>query len=130
MASAGAPMLRAVLAGLLIALALATPISDPLGGLLFWQGTEISDGRRDWLALWPLLSMLAAVAAAAMAFHQRNRGLLFVGLAGVLMQLGHFYYQLGVGLLVKSLVMLLMGTGLLLAARYARPLPAAAEPQP
>jgi hypothetical protein len=120
MARSAAPLLRALLIGLLVALALATPLSNPLAGLLIWQGGAISDGSRSWLALWPLLSLFTALIAAGLAFHQRSRSLLAVCLFGVLLHVGHFYLQLGVGLLEKSLVMLLMGAGLLLAARYGR----------
>jgi hypothetical protein len=113
MASAQAPLLRAVLIGLLLALAFATPLSDPLAGLL---SVQESDGERNWLALWPMLSLFAAGAAAAVAFQQRMRVMVAVCLFGVLLHLVHFYYALGVGLLAKSLLMLVMGSGLLIAA--------------
>ena len=64
MARTASPMLRALLIGLLLSLALATPLSNPFGGLLIGQGVAISDGSRDWLALWPLLSLFTGLIAA------------------------------------------------------------------
>jgi hypothetical protein len=113
MSGVQAPLLRAVLLGLMLALAFATPLSDPLAGLLWVQE---SDGKRNWLALWPLLSLFAAAAAAAVAFQQRMRVMLAVCLCGLLLHLAHFYYALGVSLLAKSLLMVVMGAGLLIAA--------------
>lgn len=114
MGSAHAPLLRAVMLGLLLSLAFATPLSDPLAGLL---SAPESDGQRNWMALWPLLSLFAAAAAAAVAFQQRLRVLVAVCLFGVLLHLAHFYYALGVSLLAKSLLILAMGVGLLIAAQ-------------
>lgn len=114
MASRSSELLRAVLIGVILALAFATPLSDPLGGFVFRE----SDGSRDWLALWPLLSLLAACAAAAVAFQQRARLLLAACLLGLLVHVASFYYALGVSLLAKSLVMLLMGAALLGAAYW------------
>ncbi|WP_395789392.1 DUF4401 domain-containing protein [Aquimonas sp.] len=116
MGRAQAPFLRAVLLGLMLALAFATPLSDPLAGLL---GVQESDGRRNWLALWPLLSLFAAGAAAAVAavaLQQRMRVMVAVCLFGLLLHLANFYYALGVSLLAKSLLMVVMGAGLLIAA--------------
>ena len=112
MATRWAEPLRAALVGVILALAFATPLSDPFGGLLLRE----SDGSRDWLALWPLLSLLAAGVAAAVAFQQRARLLLGAGLLGLLVHVASFYFALGVSLLAKSLLMLLMGAALLAAA--------------
>lgn len=109
MATRWAGLLRATLIGLILALAFATPLADPLGGLF----VRDSDGSRDWMALWPLLSLGAALVATAVAFHQRLRVLFGVCLFGLLVHVAHFYYALGVSLIAKSLVMLLMGAGLL-----------------
>lgn len=104
-----AALARALIAAVLITLAFATPLSDPFAG---WFVRE-SDGARDWLALWPLLSLLAAAAAAAIAFQQRARILLALCLGGVLLHVGHFYFALGVSLLTKSVFMLAAGLALL-----------------
>lgn len=112
LASRWSGFLHSALGALVVALALVTPLADPLGGL-FWRE---SDGARNWLALWPLLSMFAAAVAAAVCFQQRRRGLLMVSLMGLLVHVGHFYYLLGVSLIAKSALMLLIGIGLLLLA--------------
>jgi hypothetical protein len=104
-----AALIRAMITAVLITLAIATPLTDPFAG---WFVRE-SDGARNWLALWPLLSLLASAAAAAIAFHQRAHVLLAFCLAGVLLHAGHFYYALGVSLLSKSVLMLLAGLALL-----------------
>ena len=109
MATVWSGVLRAASTGILLALAFATPLSDPLGGLVLRE----SDGSRDWLALWPLLSLLAAGVAAAVAFQQRARLLLGACVLGLLVHVASFYYALGVSLLAKSMVMLLMGLALL-----------------
>lgn len=109
MATPWAETLRAALIGVILALAFATPLSDPFGGLLLRE----SDGSRDWLALWPLLSLLAAGAAAAVAFQQRARLLLGACLLGLLVHVAGFYFALGVSLLAKSLLLTMMGAVLL-----------------
>lgn len=109
MASAWSGVLRSALIGVVLALAFATPLSDPLGGLVLRE----SDGSRDWLALWPLLSLLAAGVAAAVAFQQRARLLVGACVLGLLVHVASFYYALGVSLLAKSMVMVGMGLALL-----------------
>lgn len=109
MATRWAGLLRSLIVGLILALAFATPLADPLSGFV-WRD---SDGSRDWMALWPLLSLVAGMVATAVAFHQRLRVLLAVCLFGLLLHVGHFYYALGVSLLAKAVVMLLMGASLL-----------------
>lgn len=109
MATHWADLLRAAVIGLALALAFATPLADPFAGLF----VRDSDGSRDWLALWPLLSLMAAGVATCVAFHQRMRALLAVCLSGLLLHVAHFYFALGVSLLAKSVVMLLMGAALL-----------------
>lgn len=116
MATHWSPLLRAALIGLCVALAFATPLADPLAGVFIRE----SDGSRDWLALWPLLSLFAAGAAAAVAFQQRMRALLALCLAGMLLHVAHFYFALGVSLLAKSVWMLLMGAALLGLAYWLR----------
>lgn len=109
MATRSAGLLRATLAALIVALAFATPLAQPFDGLLARE----SDGSRDWLALWPLLSLGAAGIATAVAWHQRQRVLTGLCFAGLLVHVGHVYYALGVSLIAKSVVMLLTGAGLL-----------------
>lgn len=109
MATRAAGLLRSALAALIVALAFATPLTQPFDGLL----TRESDGSRDWMALWPLLSLAAAGVAIAVAWQQRQRVLIGWCGAGLLLHVAHFYYALGVSLIAKSAVMLLMGVGLL-----------------
>jgi hypothetical protein len=111
-------VLRPVLTGLLIALALASPASHPLDGLAFW---ETAAQRTSWLALWPLLSLAAAVWALWLAHRVRSRALMGTAIAGALLHVFHFYALLGVTLLAKSVVMIVLGLALLgLAAALRR----------
>jgi hypothetical protein len=109
-----APALRPVLTGLVVGLAFATLASQPFESFRWWGGGEIAQG---WLALWPLLSAGAALAAVAAAFALGQRALLGAGALAALLHVSHFYYALGTGLLLKSLLMLAMGGAMLLAAR-------------
>lgn len=106
--------LRPVLTGLIVGLAFATLASQPFESFRWWGGGEVAQG---WLALWPLLSALAALAAVAAAFALGQRALLGAGVLAALLHVSHFYYALGAGLLLKSLLMLAMGGAMLLAAR-------------
>ncbi len=103
-------IIRPALTGLIIGLAFATLISQPFE-LFGWSGRNSSD--RGWLALWPLLSALAATAAVAAGFALRSRALMGIGIIGALLHISHFYYALGTTLLMKSLIMLLMGAAML-----------------
>jgi Domain of unknown function (DUF4401) len=109
-----APVLRPVLSGLLVGLAFATLASQPFEEFRWWGDAA---ARPDWLALWPLLSAGAALAAVAAAFALRSRALMGACIAAVLLHVSHFYYALGTSLLLKSVLMLAMGAALLLAAR-------------
>lgn len=109
MATRASGLLRATTAALIVTLAYATPLTQPFAGLI----TRDSDGSRDWLALWPLLSLLAAGVATAAAWQQGQRALLGLCGAGLLVHLAHVYYALGISLIAKSVVMLLMGAALL-----------------
>jgi len=115
-----APVLRPALTGLIVGIAFATLISYPLESFRWWGNAPV---RTDWLALWPLLSAAAALGAVAAAFALGSRALMGAGIVAVLLHVSHFYYALGTSLLLKSLLMLLMGVALLLAARWlaARP---------
>lgn len=116
MATRAAGLARATLAALLVALAFATPLTQPFAGLI----TRESDGSRDWLALWPLLSLFAAGIALAVAWQQGQRILAGLCGAGLLLHVAHVYYALGVSLIAKSVVMLLTGAGLLALAAWLR----------
>ncbi len=109
-----APVLRPALTGLVIGIAFATLLSYPLESFRWWGSAPV---RTDWLALWPLLSAGAALAATAAAFAVCNRALMGACIVAALLHVSHFYYALGASLLLKSLLMLLMGMALLAAAR-------------
>jgi hypothetical protein len=115
-----APVLRPALTGLVVGIAFATLLSYPLESFQQWGNAPV---RTDWLALWPLLSAGAALAAVAAAFALGSRALMGGCIVAVLLHVSHFYYALGTSLLLKSLLMLLMGAALLFAARWlsARP---------
>jgi hypothetical protein len=106
-------VLRPVLTGLLVALALASPASHPLDGLAFWE-TEAA--RTSWLALWPLFSLGAALWALWLAHRVRSAPLVGTAIAGALLHVFHFYMLLGLPLLTKSLVMMLLGAVLVAGA--------------
>jgi hypothetical protein len=109
-----APTLRPVLTGLIVGLAFATLASQPFESFRWLGAAPVAQG---WLALWPLLSALAALGAIAAAFALGQRALLGAGVLAVLLHVAHFYYALGTSLLLKSLLMLAMGGAMLLAAR-------------
>ena len=109
-----APVLRPALTGLIVGVAFATLISYPLESFRWWGSAPV---RTDWLALWPLLSAGAALAAGAAAFALGSRALMGACIVAVLLHVSHFYYALGTSLLLKSLLMLLMGAALPFAAR-------------
>lgn len=114
---------RPVLTGLLTALALGTWSSEPFATLTFWA--PAGEVPENWLAVWPLLGVAAALFAAVCAQQLRHRPLIGVAIAGALMHVVQFYYLLGVMLVVKSYFMLAVGAVLLLAARWLRLRPAA-----
>ncbi len=109
-----AATLRPVLSGLIVGLAFATLASQPFESFRWWGGGEVAQG---WLALWPLLSALAALAAVTAAFALGQRALLGAGVLAALLHVSHFYYALGTSLLLKSLLMLAMGGAMWFAAR-------------
>jgi energy-converting hydrogenase Eha subunit E len=110
-----AALVRPILSGLIVGLACATLASQPFEGwrALFERGAP----PPDWLALWPLLSALGALGALAAAFALHSRALIGACVAAALLHVAHFYYALGTGLLLKSLLMVAMGGVLLFAAR-------------
>ncbi|MFO7305551.1 MAG: DUF4401 domain-containing protein [Gammaproteobacteria bacterium] len=102
---------RPALSGMLVALALGTWLSEPFGALRFWDASST-----NWLALWPLLGAGAALLAAVNAFRLRHRALVGLGIAGALLHVVHFYFLLGVSLLLKSAILLVVGAALLAVA--------------
>ena len=118
MASGAHRLARPVLTGLLVALALGTWTSEPFAALTFW--TPSTDMPVNWLVLWPLLGVAAALFAGLCAFRVRHHAMLGVAIAGALLHLVQFYYLLGVPLVVKAYVMVGVGVVLLLAARALR----------
>jgi hypothetical protein len=118
MATSTRRMARPALTGLLIALAVGTWSSEPFAAFsIRAPGTEAAT---NWLAVWPLLGVAAALFAALCAFRLQHRAMLGVAIAGALLHVMQFYYLLGVSLVVKSYVMLAVGAGLLVAARRLR----------
>jgi len=106
---------RAAQSGLLMALAIATWASEPLGSLVFW--TPSGAAYVNWLVLWPLLGAATALFAAICAYRLQNRALVGLAIAGALLHVMQFYYMLGTTLVVKSMIMLAVGAVLIVAAR-------------
>ncbi|MBT8488131.1 MAG: DUF4401 domain-containing protein [Gemmatimonadetes bacterium] len=106
---------RPAITGLLVALSIGTWTSEPFAALSFWVPTEVAT---SWLSLWPLLGVAAALFAALSAYRLQSRALIGVAIAGALLHVVHFYYLLGVRLVVKSYIMLAVGVLLVLAARH------------
>lgn len=104
---------RPALSGAIGALTLATWLSEPFGNMPLLSSNFDAP---NWLALWPLLGTGTALYAAACAFRLRSRSLLGLAIAGGLLHAMQFYYVLGTTLVVKSAVMVGVGTVLLAAA--------------
>jgi hypothetical protein len=113
MAAQGRMLARTALTGLLMALAIATWASEPLGSLVFWSPP--GEAYVNWLVLWPLLGTATALFAAVSAYRLRNRALVGLAITGALLHVMQFYYLLGTTLVVKSMIMLAAGAVLLLA---------------
>jgi hypothetical protein len=113
-------LLRPVTHGVIAALSIAPLASHP-GGFWFVLGlhsrAEVDAG---WVALWPLLAALLALVALALGFALRNRPLMGLAIVFDLLEVSFFYYAWGTTLLVKSIVMLVLGAGLLFAAQLFR----------
>lgn len=107
---------RPALNGLLVSLALATLCSAPNADYLFWG--EARQPGANWIVLWPLLGILAALFATFCAFRLRSRALIGVSIAGALLHVVQFYYFLGTTLLIKSVIMLGVGAAALVAAHW------------
>jgi uncharacterized membrane protein len=112
MAHGGRRIMRPALGGMLLALTFGTFASAPLEMLDFLWSTD-SRLHTNWLAIWPLLNVTAALIAALGAFQLRNRALLGVAIAAALLHVVNFYFLLGTTLLMKSAIMLVIGALLL-----------------
>lgn len=115
MASEARRMARPAITGLLLALSVGTWTSEPFAAFSFW--TPPTDVASNWLSLWPLLGAAAALFAAVSAFRLRHRAMIGVAIVGAVLHVIHFYYLLGVSLVMKSYIMLAFGAVLLLTAR-------------
>ena len=108
MAAGHQALVRPACTGLVVALAWATLVSDPLDALRWSVDHTGAD------ALWPWLSLLSASGALLAAFAMRSPGLMGVCIVGGLLHVVEFYNALAIPLLAKSLTRLAMG-GLALA---------------
>lgn len=109
---------RPALTGLMLGLSMGTWASEPFAALPF--GPPPAEVPVNWLTLWPLLGVAAALFAGACAFRLNNRAMIGVAIAGALLHVVQFYYLLGVRLVVKSYIMLVLGVTMLLLARSLR----------
>ena len=110
--------------GLIAALTIAPLASHPS---VFWFVLGLhsrGDVDAGWVWLWPLLAALLVLLALGLGFALRNVALVGLAILFGLLEVSCFYYVLGTTLLVKSIVMLLLGAGLLLAAKLSRRAPA------
>src|ERR1051325_856320 len=121
MAAGNEELLRPVTHGLLAALSIAPLVTHPA---TFWMALglgsthELTDAAPGATALWPLLAMLLAVLAMALAFAIRCRPLIGLAIVFGLLEVSAFYYVLGTTLLVKSIIMVLLGAALLASAEW------------
>jgi uncharacterized membrane protein len=101
--------------GLIAALSIAPMAMHPT---TFWLALRVSTAEFEphWAALWPLLAALLALLPLALAFAVRSNGLMGTAIVFALVEVSCFYYILGTTLLIKSVIMLLLGAVLLLAA--------------
>lgn len=125
MADGHEKVLRPVTYGVLAGLSIAPLATHPAS---FWMAlglgsaSNITDGSIGSTALWPLLAMFLAVVALALAFMLRNCPLMGVAILFGLLEFSSFYYVLGATLLVKSIIMIVLGVGLVATAYWlARP---------
>jgi hypothetical protein len=129
MASKARRIVRPALSGMLLALTLGTLASVPFDVLEFlWRSDEAP--RTNWLVLWPLLNVAAALVAGFGAFRLRNTALLGVAIAAAMLHVVQFYYLLGTTLVVKSAIMLVIGAALLGAGALLRHRGAGSESSP
>jgi hypothetical protein len=112
MASKARNIGRPALGGMLLALTLGTFASVPLDAFAGMWNTDLHP-KTNWLVLWPLLNVAAALLASFGAFRLRNTALMGVAVAVAMLHVMHFYYLLGTTLLLKSAIMLILGAALL-----------------
>lgn len=112
MAGKARQLLRPALGGMLLALTFGTLASAPLDSFESLWGAN-SEPYTNWLALWPLLDVAAALLAGFCAFRLRSTALLGVATGAALLHVLHFYYLLGTTLVTKSVIMLIVGAVLL-----------------
>ncbi len=117
MAGGRQAIVRPATVGLVVALAVGTLLSQPFESFTWLHS---SNARQGWLAIWPLLSALAALGGLAAAFALGHRGLTATCVVAALMHASHFYYAMGASLLLKSATMIVLGALLLGAAHYLR----------
>ncbi len=113
-------MLRPVTNGLIAALAIAPVAMHPGMVWLALGFRSVAEFVPGWAALWPLLAALLALLPLALAFAVRSKALMGTAIVFGLIEVSWFYYVLGTTLLVKSVIMLLLGAGLLLTAMWFR----------
>jgi hypothetical protein len=102
---------RPVLTGLLLGVAIGGTVGEPL---LWLIGDVPGMGMNiGWAALFPMLSLGLALLTAYGGFRLRMYGLLGFGIVMALLHMARFYYMYGTTLLVKSVIMLVVGVGLL-----------------
>ena len=121
MANGARGFARPALTGLLLCAAFGGVVSEPLNFLAL--GVEEMGIPFNVWALFPLLSIALSMYAAYAAFSVRSYGLIGVAVFGALVHLSRFYYLYGTTLLWKSMLMLIIGAALLLAARLLAPRP-------
>lgn len=115
MADGREALMRPITYGVIAALSIAPLATHPA---TFWSAVglgstrELTDGSLNATALWPLLSVILAEWAMALAFRLRNRPLIGLAILFALAEVSAFYYVLGVTLLIKSIVMILIGSAL------------------
>lgn len=113
MASGARAFARPALSGLLLGIAFAGLVTEPLG--VFLLGNEQLGVPFGWWSLFPLLSIGLAVLAMAGAYRVRSAGILGAAVLAALLHLSRFYYLHGTTLLWKSLIMIGVGAILLFA---------------
>ena len=114
---------RPLLTGLLLGLSLGGIATEPF--TVFVLGTETMGLRFTWWALFPLLSVALAMFSAYGAFRTRSLALLGFAVFAALLHVSRFYYLYGTTLMWKSVIMLVVGAGLLFAGAALRKI----EPQ-
>ena len=98
-------IVRPATVGLVVGLAVTTLISQPFESFSWID----RNADRGGLAIWPLLSALAAIGALAAAFALGRRGLAAVCVIAALLHISHFYYAIGTTLLAKAMMMIALG---------------------